>query len=59
MGLWHGVEYYEKEKIVGDEYYQQWSNVSTPINSPLPVPHNLAIAMKVSEKMVEPKEKVH
>lgn len=28
MGLWHGVEYYEKEKIVGDEYYQQWSNVS-------------------------------
>lgn len=30
MGLWHGVEYYEKEKIVGDEYYQQWSNVSFP-----------------------------
>lgn len=29
MGLWHGVEYYEKEKIVGEEYYQQWSNVST------------------------------
>lgn len=28
MGLWHGVEYYEKEKIVGEEYYQQWSNVS-------------------------------
>ncbi|XP_011053830.1 PREDICTED: uncharacterized protein LOC105145746 isoform X1 [Acromyrmex echinatior] len=27
MGLWHGVEYYEKEKIVGEEYYQQWSNV--------------------------------
>ncbi|XP_059477565.1 uncharacterized protein LOC132197951 isoform X1 [Neocloeon triangulifer] len=26
MGLWHGVEYYEKEKVVGDEYYQQWSN---------------------------------
>ncbi|XP_015598122.1 uncharacterized protein LOC107269125 isoform X1 [Cephus cinctus] len=26
MGLWHGVEYYEKEKIVGEEYYQQWSN---------------------------------
>ena len=32
MGLWHGVEYYEKEKIVGEEYYQQWSNVSTPSN---------------------------
>lgn len=29
MGLWHGVEYYEKEKIVGEEYYQQWSNVSS------------------------------
>lgn len=28
MGLWHGVEYYEKEKIVGEEYYQMWSNVS-------------------------------
>jgi len=28
MGLWHGVEYYEKEKLVGEEYYQQWSNVS-------------------------------
>lgn len=28
MGLWHGVEYYEKEKIVGEEYYQQWNNVS-------------------------------
>lgn len=27
MGLWHGVEYYEKEKIVGEEYYQQWNNV--------------------------------
>ena len=29
MGLWHGVEYYEKEKIVGEEYYQQWSQVRT------------------------------
>lgn len=28
MGLWHGVEYYEKEKMIGEEYYQQWSNVS-------------------------------
>ncbi|KAG5871590.1 hypothetical protein JTB14_022695 [Gonioctena quinquepunctata] len=27
MGLWHAVEYYEKEKQVGEEYYQQWSNV--------------------------------
>lgn len=32
MGLWHGVEYYEKEKIVGEEYYQQWSNVSSQFN---------------------------
>ncbi|OAD57215.1 hypothetical protein WN48_02281 [Eufriesea mexicana] len=30
MGLWHGVEYYEKEKIVGEEYYQQWSNSIDP-----------------------------
>lgn len=28
MGLWHSVEYYEKEKVVGEEFYQQWSNVS-------------------------------
>lgn len=28
MGLWHGVEYYEKERVVGEEFYQQWSNVS-------------------------------
>ncbi|XP_051172482.1 uncharacterized protein LOC127288837 isoform X2 [Leptopilina boulardi] len=27
MGLWHGVEYYEKEKMIGEEYFQQWSNV--------------------------------
>ncbi|XP_060522914.1 uncharacterized protein LOC132699936 isoform X2 [Cylas formicarius] len=27
MGLWHGVEYYEKERQVGEEYYQQWSTV--------------------------------
>ncbi|RZC31900.1 uncharacterized protein BDFB_001344 [Asbolus verrucosus] len=27
MGLWHGVEYYEKEKVVGEEFYQQWSNI--------------------------------
>lgn len=30
MGLWHGVEYYEKEKLVGEEFYQQWTNVSFP-----------------------------
>lgn len=28
MGLWHGVEYFEKEKQVGEEFYQQWSTVS-------------------------------
>ncbi|KAF7267707.1 hypothetical protein GWI33_019097 [Rhynchophorus ferrugineus] len=27
MGLWHGVEYYEKEKQVGEEFYQQWSTL--------------------------------
>ncbi|CAG5032973.1 unnamed protein product [Parnassius apollo] len=27
MALWHGVEFYEKEKVVGEEYYQQWPNV--------------------------------
>ncbi|XP_026725187.1 uncharacterized protein LOC113492088 isoform X2 [Trichoplusia ni] len=27
MALWHGVEFYEKEKLVGEEYYQQWPNV--------------------------------
>ncbi|XP_071878227.1 uncharacterized protein isoform X3 [Bombus fervidus] len=35
MGLWHGVEYYEKEKIVGEEYYQQWSNYILRSNSTL------------------------
>lgn len=36
MALWHGVEFYEKEKVVGEEYYQQWPNVSSvniPINN--------------------------
>lgn len=28
MALWHGVEFYEKEKVVGEEFYQQWPNVS-------------------------------
>lgn len=27
MGLWHGVEYYERERVVGEEFYQQWNNV--------------------------------
>ncbi|CAG4965888.1 uncharacterized protein LOC123695381 isoform X2 [Colias croceus] len=27
MALWHGVEFYEKEKAVGEEYYQQWPNI--------------------------------
>ncbi|XP_072932161.1 uncharacterized protein [Epargyreus clarus] len=27
MALWHGVEFYEKEKVVGEEYYQQWPNI--------------------------------
>lgn len=27
MGLWHTVEFFEKEKIVGDDYYQQWNTV--------------------------------
>ena len=28
MGLWHTVEFFEKEKVVGEEYFQQWPNVS-------------------------------
>ncbi|KAK9719710.1 PMP-22/EMP/MP20/Claudin tight junction [Popillia japonica] len=27
MGLWHGVEYYEKEKVVGEDFYQEWSPI--------------------------------
>jgi len=27
MGLWHGVEYYETEKLTGDQYYKDWPNV--------------------------------
>jgi len=26
MGLWHGVEYYETEKLTGDQYYKDWPN---------------------------------
>jgi hypothetical protein len=29
MGLWHTVEFFEKEKVVGEEYFQQWPNVSS------------------------------
>lgn len=28
MGLWHTVEFFEKEKVVGEEFYQQWNSVS-------------------------------
>lgn len=27
MGLWHTVEFYEKEKAIGEEYYQQWNTI--------------------------------
>lgn len=27
MALWHGVEFYENEKVVGEEFYQQWPDV--------------------------------
>lgn len=27
MGLWHTVEFFEKEKVVGEEFYQQWASV--------------------------------
>ncbi|XP_070491170.1 transmembrane protein 235 [Chironomus tepperi] len=27
MGLWHTVEFFEKEKVVGEEYYQQWPSI--------------------------------
>lgn len=27
MGLWHTVEFFEKEKVVGEEFYQQWTKV--------------------------------
>lgn len=32
MALWHGVEFYEKEKAVGEEYYKQWPYVSYDCN---------------------------
>lgn len=25
MGFWHGVEYYEKERRIGEEFYQEWN----------------------------------
>lgn len=28
MGLWHTVEFFEKEKVVGEDFYQQWNTVS-------------------------------
>lgn len=27
MGFWHGVEYYEKERHVGEEFYKEWNDV--------------------------------
>lgn len=27
MALWHGVEFYENEKVVGEEFYQQWPDI--------------------------------
>lgn len=27
MGLWHTVEFFEKEKVVGEDFYQQWTSV--------------------------------
>ncbi|XP_055388119.1 uncharacterized protein LOC129616494 [Condylostylus longicornis] len=27
MGLWHTVEFFEKEKVVGEDYYQQWNTI--------------------------------
>ncbi|KAI9581880.1 hypothetical protein GQX74_010197 [Glossina fuscipes] len=27
MGLWHTVEFFEKEKIVGEDYFQQWNTI--------------------------------
>lgn len=29
MGLWHTVEFFEKEKVVGEEFYQQWTSVGS------------------------------
>lgn len=27
MGLWHGVEYYETEKLTGSNYFKDWPQV--------------------------------
>jgi len=27
MGLWHGVEYYETEKLTGEQYFKDWPQV--------------------------------
>lgn len=29
MGLWHTIEFFEKEKVVGEEFYQQWNSVGS------------------------------
>jgi len=33
MGLWHGVEYYETEKLSGSEYFKDWPQ-SLKLESP-------------------------
>lgn len=27
MGFWHGVEYYEKERRIGEEFFQEWPQI--------------------------------
>lgn len=33
MGLWHTVEFFEKEKVVGEEYYQAWNSVGFTLST--------------------------
>lgn len=33
MGMWHTVEFFEKEKVVGEEFFQQWNSVRTNSDS--------------------------
>lgn len=32
MGLWHTVEFFEKEKVVGEDYFQQWNTVRAELH---------------------------
>lgn len=43
MALWHGVEFYEKEKVVGEEFYQQWPNVSRLVQFTLRLFNKIAL----------------